>query len=74
MYLDVVYLDAFLQEIDKCLAIMTELNALAVTPIMLIKNPEVVATIKKVSIRRFDILLSKRNVHSNVCFIYEYRI
>ena len=71
MYLDVVYLDAFLQEIDKCLAIMTELNALAVTPIMLIKNPEVVATIKKVSIRRLDILLSKRNVHLNVCSIYE---
>ena len=36
------------QDIDKCIAILTELGQLAVSPVMLKKNPDVVSTIKKV--------------------------
>ena len=38
------------QDIDKCVAIMCDLDSLALTQMVLKKNPDVVATIKKVRI------------------------
>ena len=44
-----IILFSFLQDIDKCIAVMNELDALAVSPLMLKKNPEIFGTIKKVA-------------------------
>ena len=43
-----IYIAFLLQDIDKCIAVMSELDALAVSPLMLKKNPEIVGTVKKV--------------------------
>lgn len=40
--------DIVLQDIDKCIAILDELNQLQINAFSLKKNPDIVGTIKKV--------------------------
>lgn len=50
------YVIVYLKDVDKCIAIMEDLEALPVNQIMLKKNPDILKTIKMVRLRVLSLL------------------
>ena len=46
--------DHIFQDIDKCIAVMTELENMSLTALLLRKNPDIMVTIKKVRINVWE--------------------